>query len=286
MRDTTIAPMDTPQNIPLDQINTTTMPRDRTLICANAQAELQASIAQNGLRLPIELYQTETGLALISGYRRLMAFQTLFDATHDARYKTIPALIRTPENRQAALAAMVEENEIRQNLSPWERAHITVTTRNTGLFDTLDAALATLFPHLNRQKRSKLRAIAEVVDTLDGHLKEPELLTQNQLIRLAQCLRLGWIDIILTAISEQKDHNGSTQWQRLLPILQEAETLIAQNRPTNPKCPRRLSYPGKGLTIRREKSRTGYTLHISGKLATSKLVDDVLDQFEHWLRPV
>jgi ParB family chromosome partitioning protein len=278
--------MDTPKHIPLNDIDTTTMPRDRTLICANAQAELRASISQNGLRLPVELYQTETGLALISGYRRFMAFQTLLIDTNDDRYTTIPALIRTPENRQAALAAMVEENEIRQNLSPWERARITVTTKNAGLFETLDAAIATLYPQISRQKRSKLRAITEVVDIFEGHLKDPELLTQNQLFRLAQCLRLGWVDIILTAISEQDDQTSSAQWHRLLPILQEAEILITQNRPTNPKCPRRLSYPGKGLTIRREKTRKGYLLHISGKLATSGLVDDVLDEIERWLRPI
>lgn len=230
--------MNTPQNIPLNDIDTTTMPRDRTLICANAQAELQASIAQNGLRLPIEVYRTETGYALISGYRRHMAFQTLLSDTDDPRYKPSPPSCAPPENRQAALAAMVEENEIRQNLSPWERARITVTTKNAGLFETLDAALATLYPHISRQKRSKLRAITEVVDTFEGHLKDPELLTENQLTRLAQCLQLGWVDIILTAISEQKDQSCSTQWQRLLPILQEAETLIAQQTPNAPAaCP-------------------------------------------------
>lgn len=59
-----------------------------------------------------------------------MAYQTLHTATDDARYKTIPALIRSPKNKQAALAAMVEENEIRQSLSPWERARI----NNAALF--------------------------------------------------------------------------------------------------------------------------------------------------------
>jgi len=277
--------MNTPQNIPLNDIDTTTLPRDRTLICADAQAELQSSIAQNGLRLPIELYKTETGYALISGYRRLMAFETLHTATDDERYKTIPALIRTPVNKQAALAAMVEENEIRQNLSPWERARITVTTQGAGLFETLDAALATLYPQISRQKRAKLRAITEVVDILDGHLIDPELLTENQLMRLAQCLRLGWTDIIITALSEQNDPSGTTQWQRLLPVMGESETLITQNRSTNPKCPRRLSRPLKGICIRREKTQDGYVLHISGRRATGALMTDVLDEIERWLGP-
>jgi hypothetical protein len=75
--------MEKPQNIPLTAIDTATLPRDRTFIDADAQAELQSSIQQNGLRMPIELYKTDTGYALISGFRRLIAIQSLHEITQD-----------------------------------------------------------------------------------------------------------------------------------------------------------------------------------------------------------
>ena len=275
--------MDTPQNIPLNDIDTTTLPRDRTFIDADAQAELQASITQNGLRLPIEIHPTNTGYALISGYRRLTAFQSLYETTQNTQYRTIPALIRTKTNRQNILAAMVEENEIRQNLSPWERAHIVVTAYDMEIFGTIDTALTTLYPHISRRKRAKLRAITEVVEVLDGHLIDPESLTQNQLIRLAQCIRLDWSKIIIAAIAEQRDPSSTTQWTRLLPIIQEAEMLVTENRSTNPNRPRRLIHPRAGITVRREVTREGYLLYITGKRATSALMTSVLDDIERWL---
>ncbi len=271
------------QNIPLNEIDTTTLPRDRTIIDADAQQELQTSIAQNGLRLPIEVYPIKTGYGLISGYRRLTAIQTLSETTKDSKYTTITALIRTPKNRQEALAAMVEENEVRQNLSPWERARIIITAHDAGIFDSITTALTTLYPQISRQKRSKLRAITEVIEVLDGHLIDPEQLTQNQLIRLANILRLDWGKIIIAAIDEQNDLSSTTQWNRLLPIIQEAETRLSENRSTAPNRPHRLSTPKNGINIRRECTPNGYLLHITGKHATDMLITSVLDQIELWL---
>ncbi|MEJ6707216.1 MAG: ParB N-terminal domain-containing protein [Amylibacter sp.] len=108
--------MDKIKHIPLNQIETTALPRDRTLIDTNALTELTASIRTNGLRLPIEVYPTDTGFALIAGYRRHLAFQTL--AQTDNTFAKIPAFIRTPKSMPNALAAMIEENEMRQSLSP------------------------------------------------------------------------------------------------------------------------------------------------------------------------
>jgi ParB family transcriptional regulator, chromosome partitioning protein len=277
--------MYTPQNIPLDAIDTQLLPRDRTLICTEAQTELQSSIAQNGLRLPIEVYKTDTGFALISGYRRLLAFQSLHTLTDNDQYAKIPAVIRNPADKQAALAAMVEENEIRQNPSPWERARIAIVTTDTGVFATLDAALAALYPQISRQKRAKLRAVAEVVEGLGGQLIDPELLSENQLIRLSQILRLGWTEIVITTLGEHRDKTCADQWHRLLPVIQEVEKRVSENRSTNPNCPRRLSRPKKGVSIRREKTRNGYILHITGRQANDMLVTEVLEEIERWMGP-
>ncbi len=114
--------------IPLDEIVADALTRDRTAYDAEAMAELQASILAHGLRQPIEVYAlpdprpTSAGpverYGLISGHRRLAAVRVLRDGYDAARFAAIPAFLREPENLEAALLAMVEENEVRAELSP------------------------------------------------------------------------------------------------------------------------------------------------------------------------
>lgn len=274
--------MDTHKNIPISDITTWALPRDRTLITIETMDELQNSIAQNGLRLPIELIANETGYSLISGYRRLFAFQRLFEQTKDEKYATIPAFIRDYTDT-TALAAMVEENEIRQPLSPWERGHIIVRTTENGSFESADAAIQALFPHASRQKRAKLRAISEVVWEFDGVLTDPELLSERQLMRLANAIRHDWADILHTALNELRGLDSRQEWARLLPILAEVEGLIANNHSTNPNTPRRNITPRPGIIIRRERTKYGFCFHISGSKASGMLMNSVLDEIERWL---
>ena len=205
--------MDKIKHIPLNQIETTALPRDRTLIDTNALDELTASIRTNGLRLPIEVYPTDTGFALIAGYRRHLAFQTL--AQSDNTFAKIPAFIRTPKSMPNALAAMIEENEMRQSLSPWERAHIIVLSVDLGTFETVDDAIKTLYPHATRQKRAKLRAITDVIWELSNHLTDPEILTERQLMRLSNAIRHDWTEILKTALSELNGLDVRQQWGRI-----------------------------------------------------------------------
>ncbi len=271
--------------IPLADIDAHALPRDRTVLDAAALAELQASIAATGLRQPIEVFATDTGYALISGYRRLHATQALHDLTGDPRHAQIDAILRTPADRTAALAAMVAENDIRQPLSVWEQAAIATATLAQDVFDTLDAALAALYPHANRQKRARLRGVAEVVEALDGLLIDPETMSENRLMRLANTLRLGWGEIIETALTQADARTPAAQWQALRAVLEEAETLLAEHRPTTPNRPKRLSHPRAGVTIRRERTRTGFLLHITGRHATDVVVSEVLDQIEQMFGP-
>jgi ParB family chromosome partitioning protein len=273
--------MDKIKHIPLDQIQTTALPRDRTLIETNALDELTASIRTNGLRLPIEVYPTENTFALIAGYRRHLAFQTL--AQSDSAFAKIPAFIRSPQSMPSAMAAMIEENEMRQSLSPWERAHIIVRATDMGTFKTIDEATQTLFPHASRQKRAKLRTITDVIMELDGLLTDPELLTERQLMRLSNAIRHDWTDIIQTALTEQRGLNSRQQWARILPTLTELEGLIANNHTTTSNSPRRNITPRAGITVRRESTPYGYTLHISGRKATGMLMSSVMDEIERWL---
>ena len=264
--------------ISTDQIDADALPRDRSALSGPALDELMASIAASGLRQPVEVYETATGYALISGYRRLAAIRALHAMTGDARYGAIEATLRTPATRAAAMAAMVEENEIRETLSPWDRGAVAVTARDVGVFDTLDAAIAGLFPHASRQKRARLRLLAEVAEALAGAFAEPERISENRLLRIGACLRLGWEELIVTALTEPPLGKGESEWKRIAPVIGEAEALPGDAR--NPSRPRRLCTPRPGLTIRRERTRHGYVLHITGRQASSALVAEVLDNIE------
>jgi len=112
--------------IPTDAINADAMIRDRAVIDADELSELRISIRASGLRLPIEVYETEDGFALLSGYRRLLAVRELHDIYDEPQYKKIKAIVRPKADIATSFSAMVEENEIRANLSHYERGRIAV----------------------------------------------------------------------------------------------------------------------------------------------------------------
>ena len=154
-------------------IDAEALPRDRTHLDASALIELRLSIATNGLRTPVEVYATDTGFALISGLRRLTAFRALHSLTQNPVYAIIEATILTPKTTAHALTLMVEENDIRADLSPWEKGRIAVASRDEGHFPTLDAAIAALYPAATKTRRSRLRALAMLAEELDGTLTAP-----------------------------------------------------------------------------------------------------------------
>ena len=120
-----------------------------------------------------------------------------------------------------ALAAMIEENEIRESLSPWERGRIALVAHRQEIFGTIEEAVAKLYPAANKVKRSRLRTLAHLADELDGFLTAPERLSLRQALRIAAALSAGFGDVIRTALEESRLDDPQTQWQLLLPILAE-----------------------------------------------------------------
>ena len=285
--------MDPIITLPLDAIDATALPRDRTTLNPAAMDDLTASIAANGLRQPIEVWQLSTPAAplthgLIAGFRRLQAHRALASCRRDGSFATIPAFLRSPASLPQALAAMVEENECRAEVSPWDKARLLVEVTAQGLFPTIDAALAELHASTSRQKRARLRAAAQVVEELEGLLTTPDRLNENRLLRLASALRGGFIELIQQILQETRGQNLESQWSALAQTLAEADrgeeeipaTFTAAARP------RRLLILRQGLTIRREETPLGYVLRFSGPEARKKgLMDDVMDQVERWFQP-
>jgi len=274
-------------SLPLSRIDAEALPRDRTRLDEAALDELTRSIAASGLRQPIEVWRLSRPrgahrYGLISGLRRLTACRSL-------NLPKIPAFLRTPASIPEALAAMVAENEVRAEVSPWEKGRILVEAVALGLFDTLDAAVAGLHPHLTRQNQARLRSLAHLVETLPPGLTAPEQLTQRQCLRLTAALRAGFGELIAQTLRDSADTSAETQWSRLLPLLAEAEGApedFPDPQGPTPTRPRRLLHLKQGLTIRRERSPQGWALRFSGPEARrGGLMDDVFDAIEKWFQP-
>ncbi|WP_158569273.1 ParB/RepB/Spo0J family partition protein [Pseudotabrizicola alkalilacus] len=266
--------------IPIAQIDANALPRDRRVMAEADITTLQDSIRDSGLRQPIEVFAQSSPkppflYGLISGFRRLTAVTRL-------GHTTVPAFVRTPETYDQAFAEMVGENEIRVQISPWEKARLVMTAVQGFYYPTPDAAIAALFPMLSRQSHYRMRSHVDVIEALGGTLKTPEQLSSRQLDRIAIAVRNGWENLLLAALEPLRAPSLDTQWQAILPILTESTT--AKTTGDTPR-PRRLLHLKKGLTIRRELTPHGYLLRFSGPEARKGgMMDDVMDYVERWFQ--
>jgi ParB family chromosome partitioning protein len=270
--------MDPLHHLPLAEIAPHALLRDRTALDPDALAQLQHSIAAEGLRTPIEVWQLSTPkdghrYGLISGLRRLTAARAL-------GFQTIPAFLRSPQSIAQALAQMVTENEVREPVSPWEKAALVLGAVEEGHFDTPDAAVAALFPSLPRTSRTRIRNHVSVVEALGPLLTDPTQLATRQLDTLAAALQSGHEDVLAATLHPVQGQGAETQWTTLRPVLMDV-----LREPTNPTThrPRRLLRLRQGLTITREPTPSGWLLRFSGPQAKSPgLADDVMDKVEEW----
>jgi len=176
---------------------------------AEEMAALIASIRAHGQRTPIEVTPLVSGQAggagalpygLVSGWRRLRALKALHAETGDPRFATVQALVRRPDSVADAYVAMVEENEIRVGLSPYERARVAALATARGIFPTEKAALLALFATASRPKRSRIRAFLEIFHALDAHLRFPAALPERLGLELVERLREGHGPALATAL--------------------------------------------------------------------------------------
>jgi ParB family transcriptional regulator, chromosome partitioning protein len=223
---------------------------------------------------------------LISGFRRLAAFRGQLELTGQDRYKAIPAFIRTPSTYAEAFTAMVEENEIRAELSPFEKGRICVVARETGIFGSIEEAVEALFKNSSRQKRHRIRTLALVADELREFMTAPESLSAQQCYRIAKALTAGFGELIRTALEESSITDHDHQWALIQPILAEADEVVRTGqRPRSDGRPRRILRPRYGVTIRRERTKDGWCLHFTGREASGMFMDMVLDEIERMYSP-
>lgn len=175
-------------DLPLDQIVTDHLVRDRLVVDETEMQVLKTSLRSRGQQTPVEVMKLGDGrYGLISGWRRCRALAEI--AEEDGRHDpAVQALLRRPEEAADAYLAMVEENEIRVDLSYFERARIVVKAVEEGVYGSERTALQMLFHSASRAKRSKIGSFLPVVRALDGRVRFPHSLSERLGLGLAQAL--------------------------------------------------------------------------------------------------
>lgn len=162
--------------IPLPRIAADHLVRDRMTLDGDEMEALTASIRARGQQVPIEVLDRGEGAepryGLISGWRRLAALRAI-------GAETALAIIRRPATAAEAYVAMVEENEIRSDISFYERARIVSRALEEGIYPDPKTALQDLFGNVSRAKRSKIKSFMTVVSALDGALRFPTALSER-----------------------------------------------------------------------------------------------------------
>ncbi|AVW93587.1 hypothetical protein DA792_21340 (plasmid) [Celeribacter baekdonensis] len=109
--------------------------RDRVHVQSEDLDALKSSLLTRGQQTPIEVVDRGTGVSprygLISGWRRLLALSEI-------EADQVLAIVRQPKTSSDAYVAMVEENEIRADISFYERARIVVKALEQGSIQTLN----------------------------------------------------------------------------------------------------------------------------------------------------
>lgn len=175
--------------LPLSAVQAGHLTRDRMGHDPDEMAALKDSLRARGQQTPIEVVALGEGrYGLVSGWRRLTALAGLQAETGEAQFGTVLALVRQPEDDAAAYVAMVEENEIRADLSFFERARIVARAVQAGVFPDETAALQGLFAAASYSKRSKIKSFLRVVAALEGVLRHPTRLSEHLGLKLAKAL--------------------------------------------------------------------------------------------------
>lgn len=168
------------QALPLAAVTAEHLVRDRIGLDPAEMESLKASLRARGQQMPIEVVDRGDGsFGLISGWRRLRAVAALQAETGEARFDTIKALIKPLDTVSDSYVAMVEENEIRSNLSFYERAHLASEAARLGVYRDPAEAVATLFANATPARRSKIGSFVKLHAALGAVLRFPEAIPEK-----------------------------------------------------------------------------------------------------------
>lgn len=277
--------------VPVDEIVTEHLVRDRMSYTQEEFDELKLSIRANGVRSPVELVPLEQGWGLISGWRRVAAVQALHAEGLEG-FDTVPAIVRPSQEAGGAYLAMVEENEVRAQLTPYERGRIAVVAAGQGAFRDVEAAIAGLYAAASKAKRSKIRSFALIHEELGDLLTFPTELSEKAGLRLAAAVRDGYASKLRSALARGMGTSPADEWGAVEPVVEEYEAL---SRPESGRGGRPRKAPTKrlregeialanGITMERIREDDGYSIKFRGPVDID-MMDAVMLEVKRLLEP-
>jgi ParB family chromosome partitioning protein len=267
--------------LPVEAIRAEHLIRDRVLVDPDDMAELRASILAHGVRLPIEVEPLGEEYGLISGWRRLVAVREL---QADGKWKgPIPAIVRAPKEASDAYVSMVEENEVRAALTPYERGRIAVMAVRQGVFASLEEAVDVIFATASKAKRSKIRGFALIHEELGDMLTFPASLSEKNGLRLANALRTGFAAKLRAELAAHEPGDAATEWNAMARILADAEAKGRREhrggRPRNSVAEERIDL-ADGVYVRKVQDGPALGLMIEGSKMDEALIDDIINALQ------
>ncbi len=177
--------------VPIDQIRTDKLIRDRAPKRDHEIDELKDSIKSVGLSNPIRVEEHEEGWELVQGWRRLTAYRELYKETGNPAYARIPAgLVARGAKLDELYIRMVDENLIRRDISFAEMAQLAVAyarepeTTVAGPLDAVDR----LYASAGRQKRAYIKHFTTLMRAIGPALKHAEAIPRRLGLELVKRL--------------------------------------------------------------------------------------------------
>lgn len=212
--------------IPLDQIASQKLQRDRKAVRDDEIEELKASIKEIGLSNPIRLLVVDGGYELVQGFRRLTAYRELHEETGDARFARIPAgLMAEGDALERLYRRMVDENLVRRDISFAEMAIL--ASRYADDPETpassVAEAVASLYRSAGRQKRNYIAHFASLMDRIASGLQWPEVIPRALGLELEKRLAMDEPSVarLLEMLRSGQPRSGEEEVQILRRFLDE-----------------------------------------------------------------
>lgn len=257
--------------IDLDRIDDHAYARDRRQLDRDGEAwhELKDSLRARGQQTPIEVTVSEQDpetYSLVSGFRRLSALRELHSETGEDRFATVKALVAERPETVDAMVAMVEENEIRQDVSFYERGRICCLAVEHGVVDTVDDAIQTLFASSSRNRRYKIRNFTLIHQQLASYLDYPETIGERLGAKLAQALKDGRSEELTVVLADRGEKFAdASEETALLEAFVERKGVFSGDRPARKPETLTADWQGQGRLRVKGKARAGrVTLELSG----------------------
>ena len=295
------------ETLPLGAVEAEHLMRDRVAADEAEMAALMASLRAHGQRTPIEVTPTgpsaEDGreaasgddprYGLISGWRRLAALKRLHAETGEARFATVRALVRRPRDAVDAYVSMVEENEVRAQLSHYERARLVARASDAGVFADEDAAVQVLFAAASPARRSKIKAFVPLHRAFGEHLRHPAAIPERLGLALAKTLKAdpGLADRLATRLATRAGEGAEAELAILREAAEERPAGFAAKSGGRAGAPRKARRPRTraaeaeveirpGLRLSQRRSEGGCAIVLSGPGVDGALRERLAD----WLR--